>query len=156
NRTVLAMTGLVLLAALILAGGVGWAVLEAARQHTNTTAEALPALAEVERWLARSKWPEARAALERARAVLASGRSPPHLAQLVPEWNRYLTLVDRLENIRLKRPRPKQEARRMEKEITRVHRDYSATDRAYAEAFRDFGLFDVDDLHPADAASRLR
>src|SRR5262249_17435015 len=73
NRAALATAAVILVATLVLAGGIGWTMQKEAGRLKTTTELANHALEEVARWQALSKWPEAREALKRARAVQASG-----------------------------------------------------------------------------------
>jgi tetratricopeptide (TPR) repeat protein len=158
NRASLAMAAVILVASLMLSGGIGWAVQKEAGRQAIATAMASQALDETKLWQEREKWPEARAALKRARAVLDSGGGTAEQRQRVVALSQDLDMVERLETIRLKRTRPQGGSLRFEDSGTYLFRemDYSTTDQAYAAAFRDFGLFDVDHLDPAEAAARIR
>jgi tetratricopeptide (TPR) repeat protein len=157
NRASLAMAAVILVATLML-GGIGWAVQMEAGRQAIASEKIVQALDEEKRWQEREKWPEARAALERARAVLDSGGGTADLRRRVVSRSQDLDMVERLEAIRLKRTRQQAEPVRFEDSGTYLffERDYSTTDQAYAAAFRDFALFDVDHLNPAEAADRIR
>jgi hypothetical protein len=76
NRRALAVVAVVLTTTLTLAGGIGWTVQKEAGRLQVSAEQISQALAEEARWQEQSKWPQARAALKRARAVLNSGGAP--------------------------------------------------------------------------------
>jgi tetratricopeptide (TPR) repeat protein len=102
------------------------------------------ALQEATRLQEQAKWPEALSAARRAEGLLAGGLVNDELRQRVRDLLTDLEMVARLEDIRL------QTSASAEGNF-----DFAQADRAYAQAFREFGI-DVARLAPHEAAERLR
>jgi tetratricopeptide (TPR) repeat protein len=131
HPAVVAATAVVLAMALMLLGGVGgWL----AQRRLAAEAEALRALAEAEAWQQKGRWLEARAAAQRAEGLLTGAGGRPKLRQRTHVLLSDLTMVERLENIRLE-----------QSEIEDNHFDIAGADAGYAQAFRDYGV-DVEKL----------
>jgi eukaryotic-like serine/threonine-protein kinase len=133
------------LLAVALAGGGLWLISERAAAAREVEAEqaateraAAEDLREMARWLKKSSWPEARAALERARGRLGEHGSA-ELRRFLDQGNRELELAARLEAIPLELP-PYAPAVPLDK---------------YEEAFRRAGLGQVHD-DPEAVAARVR
>jgi serine/threonine-protein kinase len=128
-----------------LAGGGLWlisdraaAARELAAERTATERAAAEDLGEMVRWLKQASWPEARAALERAKVRLGN-RGSDALRRLLDQGARDLDLGTRLEAIRLD----------LAPKVMMFARD------PYEEAFRGAGLGQVGD-DPEAVAARLR
>src|SRR5262249_27997104 len=104
--------------------------------------DVLAALQEVEGLQAQGKWPDARAALERARGRLAGG-GPQGLRQRVQQAEADLELVAELEEIRLRQT-----------EVKHGLFDEKGADPAYAAAFRRYEV-EVGTADPTEAARRI-
>jgi eukaryotic-like serine/threonine-protein kinase len=154
NRGGLCFAGLVLFFIALLGGGAGWALRDrAARekefadereaQHTAVEREFNLAFKDAERWQAQARWPEALSAAKRAEGLLAGGRSD-ELRERVREVRKGLDMVQRLEETSL-----------IYSEIKQDEFDYGGADRAYANAFAEFGI-DFARLLPSEAAARIR
>jgi tetratricopeptide (TPR) repeat protein len=137
------------LATVALAGGGLWLISERAAAAREVEAEwaateraADEDLREMVRWLNRSSWPEARAALERARGRLGY-RGSAELRRRLDQGTRDLDLAARLEAICL--------------DLTLAfHKPPTdQPDRPYDEVFRGAGLGQVSD-DPEAAAARVR
>ena len=139
------------LAILALVGGGLWVIsdraatareAEAERAATNrATGEDLRELA---RWLRKSAWPEARAALERAKGRLGNHESE-ELRRLLEQGTRDLECATRLEEI------PLEFIRGLPRETYR----FEERDVKYEKAFREVGLGQVHD-DPEVVAGRIR
>jgi serine/threonine-protein kinase len=137
------------LAAIGLAGGGLWLISERAAATREAQADwaateraADEDLREMVRWLNRSSWPEARAALERARGRLGD-RGSAELRRRLDRGARDLDLAARLEAIPLE----------MTRDILRP--TAAQPDSPYEEAFRGAGLGQVGD-DPEVVAARVR
>jgi serine/threonine-protein kinase len=129
------------LLAVALVGGGLWLISEraaAAREVAATERAAGDNLREMAQWLRKSSWPEARAALERARGRLGDHGSA-ELRRLLDQGGRDLDLAARLEAIPLELP---------------PYRPDQPLDM-YEEAFRGAGLGEVHD-DPDVVAARVR
>jgi serine/threonine-protein kinase len=127
-----------MLAAAALAGGGLWLISE--RAATERAAD--EDLREMVPWLNRSSWPEARAALERARGRLGDGGSA-ELRRRLDQGARDLDLAARLEAICL------------ELTLAFMNPPADQPDRPYDEVFRGAGLGRVGD-DPEATAARVR
>ncbi len=127
-------------AVLLLAAAAAGAWLKLERDAVARDVRA--ALDEVEQQQARGQWPEARAALERARGRLAGG-GPAGLRRRVRQAQADLDMADDLEGIRL-----------LQTEVKGDDFDLERADPAYAAAFRGYGL-EVMTADPGQTAERI-
>ena len=99
-------------------------------------------LRDMARFLEKSSWPEARAAMERAKGRLGN-RGSAELVRLLDQGDRDLELVDRLEEIRL--------------DVARAVLGHlvARTSEQYEKTFRETGIGQVDDA-PDVVAARVR
>jgi eukaryotic-like serine/threonine-protein kinase len=134
-----------------LVGGALWlisdraaAAREVEAERAGTERAAADDLREIAGWLKKSAWPEARAALERARGRLGGG-GPAELRHRLEQGSRDLELAARLEAIRL------------DSAQTGVFVGFvpAKPDDRYAEAFHRAGLGEVRD-DPEVSADRVR
>jgi tetratricopeptide (TPR) repeat protein len=128
----------------VLAGFIGRNVRDQAARRAQIMAEADQAFQDSERLRALGKWSEARAALQRARAVLASGAGDAGQRQQAEDLLADLELAARLDTIRAGKDMAKDAAY-----------DLLQADRDFGQAFRKFGI-DVEELGPEAAAERIR
>jgi serine/threonine protein kinase/Flp pilus assembly protein TadD len=138
--TAVALTAL-LVAVAAVAGSLGWATQEKASRDAELNRQVGLALDDAEVRLARTQWPEAHEALERADKLLgAAGRAarPERLAHLRHD----LAMARRVEEIY---------SRPGEDDLL----DWNALDADYALAFRDYGV-DLAKLSPDVAAGLIR
>jgi tetratricopeptide (TPR) repeat protein len=145
HKTGLAIAGLILSFLVLLGGGVGWAVRDWAAREAVREQEISRALEEAETSYQGDKLPEAVAAVKRAEGLLAGGGGSQTLRRRVRRWRTDLGMVVQLEEIPLERAATAQEG----------GFDAAGADRAYREAFRQYGL-DVEALDPDEAARRIR
>ncbi|MHB8954089.1 MAG: tetratricopeptide repeat protein [Pirellulaceae bacterium] len=154
NKRALATAAVLALAVLVVAAALGWAVRdrkanaqevarERAAHELAMQAEINLALQEAERWQAQGNWPEALSAAKRAQGLLAGGGSD-ELREPVHQLRHDLEMVLRLEDVRLLSSYWKDDKF-----------DDKTADRAYAQAFGDYGI-DVAGLPVEDAAARIR
>jgi serine/threonine-protein kinase len=143
NRAGLATGALILFCIVLLGGSTGWAVWDRAARQAKTATEVQAALDEAHRFQREGKWPQGRAAAERAEALLASGGGGAELQRRVRELLADLRMVAKLEEVRLVRSSVKD-----------GHFDYEGEDRGYAAAFRDYGI-DVETLDPRESVERI-
>ena len=127
--------------ALALIAGVG-VLLWLMSGRAATAAAVKLDLNEAVRCQARSAWPDARAALDRATARLGSG-GPAALRARLAAVRRDDDLVARLEDVRLHH------------RISEGRRDRDDCDKAYAAVFHDFGVAEPAE-DPAAVAARIR
>jgi serine/threonine-protein kinase len=129
------------LLAVVLVGGAtlwGWQQQRAAtEQAVGEDLQRAEFLEEQERW------PEALQVLERARGRLA-GTGPAYLRERVERQQQEVALVARLE-----------EAYLQVMAISDGERDFAGSDRAYRNAFAEYGL-DPDTMVPEEVAGRIR
>jgi serine/threonine-protein kinase len=137
------------LAAVALVGGGLWlisdraaATREVEAEWTATERAADEDLREMVRWLSRSSWAEARAALERARGRLGD-RGSAELRRRLDQGARDLDLAARLETIRL------------DLTLAFMKPPADQPDRLYNELFQTAGLGQIGD-DPEAAAARVR
>ena len=154
NKRALASAAVLVMAVLVVAGTLGWAVRdreahaqEAARERaarqTALELEVSLALNEAEQLQEQAKWPEALSAAKRAQGLLAGGGSEA-LRERVHQLRKDLEMVLRLEDIRL-----------LSIETKDNEFDWDNADRTYAQAFADYGI-DVLGLPVEEAAARIR
>jgi serine/threonine protein kinase/tetratricopeptide (TPR) repeat protein len=144
NKAGLAVAALVLFFLVLLGTGIGWAVRDRAARQSRTGAQADLILADVEQLEIDQKWPEALAAARRAQAAVVGGEADAATAQRVRDRLTDLEFIDRLEQIRMQRGTT----------IASMI-NTAETDRAYAAAFRDYGI-DVETLAVETSVERLK
>jgi tetratricopeptide (TPR) repeat protein len=139
RRATLALAAAVL--ALVVAGGgaAAWWW----QERTALVRDVDAALAEAKTHQQAARWPEVRAALERADGRLG-GRGPAELRARVRQARLDADMVAELEAIRLE-----------SSEGLKGKFDYAAAEARYAPAFARYGI-SVDALSPAEAAARVR
>jgi tetratricopeptide (TPR) repeat protein len=141
HKALVGSAAAVLLVAALLAGGVGLWWME---KRAAAVGEAQAALRQAEELTADERWPEALAAVRRAKVVLA-GTAAGELRQAAEQLDRDLEMARRLEEARLADTVVKDEH----------FFDWEAADRAFAQAFRSYGL-DLELLDPQEAAQFIR
>jgi serine/threonine protein kinase/tetratricopeptide (TPR) repeat protein len=134
-----------LLAAIGLAGSLGWVAHDRSTRQLLVDREASHALVEAGQWQEHEKWPAALSAIKRAEGLL-SGESDSELLERARRMRRDIEMVLRLENIMLDLQSKPDDA---------IGFDFKKTDRDYATAFREYGI-DVDSLTVDDAADQIR
>jgi tetratricopeptide (TPR) repeat protein len=144
NKARLATAGLTLLFLLLLGGGVGWIARDKAARQAKIAGEINQALQEAREREAQGRWSEARAALERARALAAGSADVSRLRRRADELGQDLAMAMKLETLLLQ-----------PSDTTEVDRRGAQEERDFAEAFRDYGI-DVEELTPEQAAERIR
>ena len=156
NKTALAFGGVILLAIAVLGSGIGWAVRDRAAREAaadkerqdreqQLTARVEQILDDADRLELALKWPEARAAVGRAEAVLAGGEVGDAIRQRVSDARRDLEFIARLDRIRQDRSTA----------VPGGGFNNVGVTRDYAQAFRDYGV-DVETLSTEEAISGLR
>jgi serine/threonine-protein kinase len=135
-----ALTAVLLVAA--VAGGAGglWWV----QRRAEAKADAEAAIREAMQYCLEERWPEGQSAVRRAQAALTTAGADRTLRQQAAELARDLDMAGRLEEARLAATALKAD-----------HFDAEAADRAYAEAFRWYGL-DPDQADPQEAAQWIQ
>jgi tetratricopeptide (TPR) repeat protein len=142
------------LAVALTAATIGWAVRDRAareaeigrqeeKRREGVAQQAAGALAEAQELCRADRLPEARAAVKRAEELLAGGGSDELRARL-SQVRHDVKMAGRVEETRLQRAA-----------VQDGHFDTAGADRAYGEAFRDYGL-DVAALAPDQPAERIR
>jgi len=153
NKRALALAACLLLMLAVVATSVGWVTRDREARRVEGERERSARAAEIEREVKRAladaqhlqgqaKWPEALAAAQRARGLLAGAEISTELRQRIDELESDLVTVLRLEEIH---GRP-------------VLPDYSTgveLDAGYAKVFREYGI-DIAVLEPGAAAERIR
>jgi tetratricopeptide (TPR) repeat protein len=129
---------------IILAASVGWIVRDRVTRHQQMRSEVAYALQGAEGDLKAAKWVESRAAVERARSLLATGARDEQLSQRAADLLTDLDMVATIQLIRL-------EAAAVKKN----HFDNEGANARYGEAFRAYDL-DVDALPAEVAVARIR
>ena len=154
NKRGLASATVVALAVLLVAGTLGWAVRdreaqaqevaqERAVRQAAVEQEVSLALKEAERWQDQAEWPEALSAAKRAEGLLV-GVGDGELRERANQLRKDLEMVLRLDEIQLLRS-----------ELKKGQFDNEKADRAYAQAFADYGI-DVMRLPVEEPAARIR
>jgi tetratricopeptide (TPR) repeat protein len=143
NKRALATAAVVALAVLLASGAFGWAARDRAGRQAALEREIIRALDDVEDAYRRDRLPEALERLKRAEGFLAGGGGE-ELGRRVRQWRIDLDLAARLEEIPLERAAAKD-----------GRFDTAEVDRAYREAFRQYGV-DTEALDPEEAAQRIR
>lgn len=141
NKTGAAVAALVLFFLVILGTSVGWALRDRAATAQKIAAQRVEQrlrreqkldqlLAEIELDYQSGQHAKAVAAIQQAEGILADGLASADLIQRVARWRADLSMVSRLERIRLERATLSDDAKW----------DWSGSDRAYQQAFREYGL----------------
>src|SRR5262249_50303440 len=117
---------------------------ETARQEGRELQAVDAVLEQAEGFLKQGRWPDARAALDRASSLLDPS-APEVLWERMRKTGTDVDMVAKLEDIRLRLLEGKQSP----EEVA------PAGDRMYAEAFRNYGI-DLARLEPPNAATRIR
>jgi serine/threonine protein kinase/tetratricopeptide (TPR) repeat protein len=144
NKSVLAVAGLALCFLVLLGGGVGWVARDRAAHELAVNEVVARLLQQADELQETGNWPEALAVVKRAEVALTGNRADAGLERRVREQLANLLLVQRLDEIRLRRSQGLD-----------YQSDNEAADREYAEAFREHGI-DVEKLSPAQAAETIR
>jgi len=145
--TTSAVVGVMLLASVgVIAGSLGWVARDRAVRHAKIAGQVQLILDEVVRRQQEQRWPEALAAARRVEALTIAGEATAELEQQVQEHMIDLQMVQRLEDIRLKRSQLMEDRRGYEHEWA---------DLAYRAAFREYGI-DVEALPAEVTAMRIR
>jgi serine/threonine protein kinase/tetratricopeptide (TPR) repeat protein len=154
NKGPVLTAGVVVLAALLAAGSLGWASRDRAARQAEAERENAEREAETNRQMDlalqeagllrdRGDWPKANAAVQRMQWLLAGPGGAAH-RQRVQTIAADLQMVLRLEEIRLGDPR-----------MTLYSLDRSGVDAGYDEAFKEYGI-DMAALDARTAAERIR
>jgi serine/threonine protein kinase/Flp pilus assembly protein TadD len=144
NKSVLAAAGLALCFFVLSGGGVGWVARDWAARELAVNEVVTGLLQQADELQETGNWPESLAVVKRADAALTGNRADGGLERRVREQLANLLLVQRLDDIRLRRSQG-----------VDYQSDNEAADREYAEAFREHGI-DVEKLSPALAAEAIR
>jgi serine/threonine protein kinase/Flp pilus assembly protein TadD len=154
NKMSLVMAGVLLLAATVATGALGWTVRDRAARRTNLERQAVLALDDAQEHLDRGAWPQALSSVRRAQGILTGGGATGP-AQRIANWNADLELVARLEEVRLVHP-PVREKERFDDEdaadaptlesqqagnaVANLASDDQEDATSYAAVLREFGL----------------
>jgi serine/threonine protein kinase/tetratricopeptide (TPR) repeat protein len=144
HKAGLAVAALVLFFLVLLGGGIGWVMRDRATKWAVTHRLAEDAIGLADHALREGNWTEAREAVQRAEGLLDSSDSDDALQGRLRELHKDLTMVARVEQIRLEQA-----------QVKGGHFDIGGAAPAYARAFRDYGI-DVETLAPEEAAARMR
>ncbi len=144
NKVALTMSAVLMLAATLVAGSIGWSVRDRAARRTTLEQQAVLALDEAQAQLDRGAWPEALSSVRRAQGILGGGGSPRLIARIA-QRRMDLELVARLEEIRLVPLTVKG---------SDLDGDNAGAIAAYEAAYREFGL-PMTDLAIDEAAQRV-
>jgi len=144
NKVGLTIGALILGFIFLLGGGIGWIAQDRATRQFKATVAVDASLAEAQRLQSEGKWQDGLAAAKRAEALLGNGELAPNLEEAVRVCLNDLKMAIRLEEVRLLRGYVKE-----------GHFDVEEEDRAYAAAFRDYGL-DVERLDSQQAAQSIK
>jgi serine/threonine-protein kinase len=144
NKGALTVAALALCVLVLLGSGVGWIVRDRQARQGRIAAQVELILNEVDALQTQQKWPEALAATRRAEAIIAAGEADPATALRVREQLKDLEFIDRLE-----------QARMLQAAWVGQAFDSVTADRAYAQAFRDYGV-DVDELAVEESIKRIK
>src|SRR5262249_59135866 len=124
-------------------GGGVWMLSErsaAARGEAATEQAVDDDLTEMSDLIQKSRWPEARAAWERANGRLGD-RNPADLRRRLDQGKRDLDMVTDLDEIRLR--------------LTRTSAVPASPENMYAQAYQHYGI-DLLALEPAESSARIR
>jgi tetratricopeptide (TPR) repeat protein len=144
NRVGLAVTAVAITFVSVLCAGVGWVVRDRAVRHAGTERRIEDSLQAAVQLRDQKKWPEARAAAQQVRVLLAMEGEYTELRNRLDGLTADLDMVDRLEQIRLSQTVVKKNTW-----------DRAGAGAGYAAAFRDYGV-DVTALPPDAAAGLVR
>jgi serine/threonine protein kinase/tetratricopeptide (TPR) repeat protein len=145
KRAALALATVVLVATILLAGGIGWTLQERAGRQARTAKAVAEFMEQSVRRQAQARLPEALTEARKAQAALSAG-DDQILRRRVEDRLLDLETVARLELIRLKRSI-----------LSKAAHSYTAQDAHadYARAFQALGI-DVDALDATETAARIR
>jgi serine/threonine protein kinase/Flp pilus assembly protein TadD len=129
----------------VLAGSIGWVARDAAARRTAMEQAIALAWEESLSWQQQRRLPEALSAARRADGLLAGADVDETLRQRVRMRRADLELLDKLENVRLKRMTAGKHG----------GIDHEGVDSLYGKMFRDAGL-DVESLPVEEAGERIR
>ena len=145
RRAVVASAGLYLLFMLIILGAAGgWILRDQGSRKEAAERQARDALTEALRWQREQKWYEGLEALKWAEGLLSQAGDGTSLGQQARELRSDLEMASRLEEVGLRLEGEKDDPA-----------DWTEADRAYAQAFQDYGL-NVLELDPRQAGARIR
>jgi serine/threonine protein kinase/Flp pilus assembly protein TadD len=144
HKAGLAVAATVLFLLVLLGGVIGWAVRGREARQAKAAGQVESIFAEVNRFEHEQKWPEALAAARRAEAVVSGSEAEAAIEKLVRARLTDLEFIDRLEQIRTERSM-----------WVEGRLDNAGAARAYAKAFRDYGV-DVEELAVEAAIDRLK
>jgi tetratricopeptide (TPR) repeat protein len=141
NKAALTVAGLVLFLLILLVGSIGWSVRDRAATTQRIAAQRaerrarreqriLQALDEIELHYRSGQNVEAMATVRQAETVAADGEASAALVERVARWRGDLEMLARLEKNRLERATLSEDGKW----------DWSVADRAYQQAFRQYGL----------------
>ncbi len=146
RRATMGLAAALLVLVLVGGGGAAWWYLE----RTAVTRDVEAALAEAAAHQQAGRWPDARAALERAKGRLG-GAGLESLRQRLRQAKADADMVADLDEIRLRRSQTLQEKSNSARPVTAE----SDADAQYAKAFREYAI-DVAALAAPEAAARVR
>ena len=127
-----------------VAVSIGWNLRDREARQLALDQEIAHALEETQNWYKHDRLFQALETVKRAESLLAAGNTNPELGQCVQQWHQDLSMVLRLDRIRLEQAALKDE-----------WWDHAGADPAYRTAFRDYGI-DVLNLDAAVAGARVR
>jgi serine/threonine protein kinase/Tfp pilus assembly protein PilF len=144
NRVKLSVAGLVLLFLMLLGGGAGWTARDNAARRSALSQNVSRLLEESSLWQEQGRWPEARSTAERANTLIASNSADARVIDRVEKRLADINLLVKLDDIR--------GLCESGEELAIFTR--GDADRAYAAAFRDFGI-DFETIDHAAAARQI-
>jgi serine/threonine protein kinase len=143
NRAGLVLAGLILFFIVVLGGGAGWVFRDRAAQRAQIGTDIDRALRDAQVLQQQQRWPEALALVKHAQALLTSG-GDEDLRQQVHDRVADLEMMVKVEDARLRWSAVKDN-----------DFDFEASEAAYAQAFREYGV-DVEALDPKAAGTLLQ
>jgi serine/threonine protein kinase/Flp pilus assembly protein TadD len=144
NKAVLVVAGLALCFLVLLGGGVGWVVRDQAARELAINEVVTRLLQQADELQEEGNWLAALAVVKRAEVALTGNTAGAALERRVREQLANLLLVQRLDEIRLRRSQG-----------IDYQSDNETADREYAATFREHGI-DVEKLSTAQAAVAIR
>jgi eukaryotic-like serine/threonine-protein kinase len=151
NKRALAAAAVLLTGFAVLVGSIGWVVYDRAVRQATLEQSISKALDESRDWQRQGNWPEATAAVSRARSLAADGITSEELRRQVRVRQADLEMVASLDEIYLRWGNV-EDAGILEK-TPGLLRD-EEVDQGYAEAFRESGI-DIDTLDGSEAARAI-